>query len=73
MFKFLLWTFLIIMVFRFLVRFLFPVIQVTRATQSKLRQMQDQMNKMNESQSEPQQAPRSSVKPGDYIDYEEVK
>lgn len=59
------------MILRFITRFLFPVINVARATQERLRQMQQQMNDMQQEQQKQKTAPE--VKEGDYIDYEEVK
>lgn len=49
-----------------------PVFQITRMTQDKLRQMQENMDNMQKQQ-QPKPQAQSKVKEGDYIDYEEVK
>ena len=60
------------MVFRFITRFVFPILNITRATQDRLRQVQKQMEEMrNQQTTSHKQTPK--VKEGDYIDYEEVK
>jgi hypothetical protein len=71
MFKFLLWSFILVMIFRFIVRFVFPILHITRTAQDRLRQMQKQMEDMQQQNHPPQQ--KKTVKEGDYIDYEEVK
>lgn len=69
-FRFILWSILLTILFRFIIRFLIPLFRVTKVAQQKMREMQDQMDSMNQ-----QQTPnkRSTVKSGDYIEYEEVK
>lgn len=71
----LLWSFIIVMIFRFIARFVFPILNITRLTQDRLRQMQQQMEDMQQKQSNPPPAQQQTqkVKEGDYIDYEEVK
>lgn len=77
LFRILLWTFIIVMILRFVARFVFPVFQVTRMAQQKMKEMQQQMEQMQQNAQQPQpqhhqQAP-PKVKEGDYIDYEEIK
>ena len=72
--KFILYFILFFFLFRFVVRFLLPLFQITRMTSHKLREMQREMNDMQQSgknKSEPQRMRES--RQGDYIDYEEVK
>lgn len=68
--RFILWSILLTLLFRFVVRFLFPLFQVTKVVSQKMRDMQSQMNNMNKQAHEPKP---QKVKPGDYIDYEEIK
>lgn len=72
LFRILLWGFILVMVFRFIVRFVFPVVKMTRVAQDRLRQMQQQMDEMQQQQATPPKQ-QQKVKEGDYIDYEEVK
>lgn len=53
-------------------KYVAPVFQMTRAAQSKLRQMQEQMEQMQQQQPKQNQRPNKAVD-GEYIDYEEVK
>lgn len=78
LFRILIWAFILVMVFRFITRYLFPILKITRATRDGLRRMQDQVNQMHQQQTgqQPQKPPVTathSVKEGDYIDYEDVK
>jgi len=72
LFRILLWAFILVMIFRFIVRFVFPILNIARATQDKLRHMQQQMEDMQKQQAPPQ-AKTGQVREGDYIEYEEVK
>ncbi|MBA3828303.1 MAG: hypothetical protein H0X33_05155 [Taibaiella sp.] len=65
------WAFIITFLYRLFVRFILPVFHVTRATSHKLREMQDQMNNMQ--QKMPQRPKPTKRKDDDYIEYEEVK
>lgn len=71
-FRILLWSFILVLIFRFIVRFVFPILKITRITQSKLRQMQQQMEEMQQQKNAPQKQ-NNQVKEGDYIEYEEIK
>lgn len=71
MFKIIFWSIILIMLLRFVMRFLFPVVKASKTINDRLKQMQQQMNEMNERQQDKKAAPK--VKQGDYIDYEEVK
>jgi hypothetical protein len=75
LFRILFWAFILVMVFRFIARFLFPVIKITKATHDGMRRMQDQMEQMRQQQQRPpkQQTSQGRAVEGDYIDYEEVK
>ncbi len=60
--------------FRFVTRFLLPVIQVTRKAKAHMRDMQEQMDQMQQQANNPTPTPKPpKVQKGDYIDYEEVK
>lgn len=59
--------------FRFIVRFVIPVARVTRMASSRMREMQDQMNQMQQQANNPNPAPKPKPVDGEYIDYEEVK
>jgi hypothetical protein len=72
LFRILLWAFIIGMIFRFISRFVFPILNITRMTQDRLRQMQKQMEDMHHQQKAPSR-PANQVEEGEYIEYEEVK
>lgn len=61
-----------VLITRFVLRFVLPLFQITRMTQDKLKQMQQQMEDMQKRE-QAKANTRSRVKEGDYIDYEEVK
>ncbi len=69
--RILLWSFILVMVFRFIVKFVFPILQITRTAQKRMRQMQQQMEDMQQQSNQP--PTNNSVKEGDYIEYEEIK
>ena len=76
LFRILLWAFIIGMVLRFLTRFVFPILKITRVTQDRLRQMQQQMEDMQkQQQGSPANTvrPKQTVKEGEYIEYEDLK
>ncbi|HRO44179.1 MAG TPA: hypothetical protein PL009_15200 [Flavipsychrobacter sp.] len=73
LFRILLWAFILVMIFRFVVRFVFPILKISRVAQDKMRQMQQQMEDMQRQQQAPSPKQTEKVKEGDYIDYEEVK
>lgn len=73
MLRFLVYTLGFILLYRFLVNFLFPLLKVTSAASKKMREMQDQMNQMNDQQQSANRQAPPRVKEGDYIDYEEIK
>ncbi len=69
--RILFWGFILFMVFRFIFRFVFPILQITKTARDRLQQMQKQMEEMQHKSNPPQQ--KSTTKEGDYIDYEELK
>lgn len=71
LFRFILWAVIIVLVLRFITRFLFPIFQITKSVSNKMRDMQDQMEQLNKQQQQQQNS--SKPKTGEYIDYEEVK
>lgn len=72
LFRVILWGVLIFFIVRFIIRFVTPLLQISRLTQDRLKKMQEQMNNMQQNAQKP---PINSKKPknGEYIDYEEVK
>jgi hypothetical protein len=70
LFRIITWAIVIALLYRFVMRFIFPVIHITRTTSNRLRDMQQKMDEMQHKQNSSSQ---SQVKDGDYIDYEEVK
>ena len=71
MFKAIFYTLAAILLYRFVFRFMIPLMKVTKTATDKVKQMQQQMNDM-ENRSRKQEKP-PTVKEGDYIEYEEVK
>jgi hypothetical protein len=74
MLRFIVYTLGIIFLYRFIVNFLWPMLQVTRTAGKRIREMQQQMNDMQQPQNN--QHVKSNppcMKEGDYIDYEEIK
>lgn len=71
-FRLILWGFIIVTVFRFISSFLLPIFHITRAAQNKMREMQEQMNAMQQEQQHKKPSNEKSIE-GDYIDYEEIK
>lgn len=61
----------IVMLYRFLARFILPVFQITKLTSQRLRDMQQQMEDMQQKVNTGNH--NAKPKNGDYIDYEEVK
>ena len=75
LFRILLWAFILVFVFRFIARFVFPILKITRVTHDRLRQMQREMENMQRRQGQ-QQTPevgRNKPKEEEYIEYEEIK
>lgn len=75
LFRIILWSIIISFLLRFVFRFLLPLFQITGAAQERIRQMQQQMEEMQQKANN--NTAKASAKPkqvdGDYIDYEEVK
>ena len=73
--KFIILALIFWVIFRVVVKYIIPIFRMTRAASAQMRQMQEQMNNM-QNNNRPQAAPTvksSSAKEGDYIDYEEVR
>jgi len=73
--RIILWSIVLTVIFRFISRFILPILGMTNMAQQKLNEMQKQMEEMQRKQ---QQAQANTTKKaqqvdGDYIDYEEVK
>jgi len=71
--RLLLYLLLGIILYRFIVRFLLPLFQITKMTGSQLRRMQREMEEMQQRADGREQRPAKETKRGDYIDYEEIK
>ena len=71
LFRILLWSFILIMLFRFIVKFVLPILGIARTAKDRLNHMQKQMEDMQNAQNPPAQ--KNKVKDGDYIEYEEIK
>jgi hypothetical protein len=74
------WTIALYLLYRFIFGFLIPVITASRQMRMKVRQMQEQMNRQNGTNTNSStQSTAGSAKQnaapskGDYIDFEEVK
>jgi len=72
LFRVLFWAFIIVILYRFLAKYVFPVFKITKMASDHMRQMQHKMEEM-EHKVNNQSTGRSHIKEGDYIDYEEVK
>ena len=68
MLRILLLCLLFLGIYRFIVRFVLPVMKITSTVRGQMRNMQQ-----NQAPAGPAPASSSKVKKGDYIDYEEIK
>lgn len=59
--------------YRFITRFVIPLVRVTRSANEQLRKMQDRMNEMDQQRNSPPPPSAKKTIVGDYIDYEELK
>jgi hypothetical protein len=78
MFKYLFWAIAIYFLLRFIFNFVIPVYRATRQMRGQMRDFQQKMQGQQASQETFQQnsttqKEKSSVKEGDYIDFEEIK
>ncbi len=73
--KFIIWSIVLTLILRFVMRVVLPIFTMTRMAQDKMAQMQKQMQDMYEQQNRQQHpTPKASKQvDGDYIDYEEIK
>ena len=72
--RIILWSIVLIFIVRLVVRFLFPILQITKMAQDRMQQMQQQMNEMQQKTNTPAPTPKKpKAVDGDYIEYEEVK
>ena len=76
-FKILLYAFLIYLGYKIIFQFIIPVYRTTRQVKKQFREMNERMNeyaRQQEEQSAPQKEPQTTkAKPGDYIEFEEIK
>lgn len=77
MFKIIFYAFLIYLLYRLVVGFIIPVYRTTRQVKKGFREMNERMRQHTEQfhqQNGAAQMPKAeNTKPGDYIDFEEVK
>lgn len=83
MFRYIIWTFILYWLFRFIFNFLLPLFRVTRQMKDQVRDFQSAAsNQGYQSQERPGQQTsnasarpqqREGSRPGDYIEFEEIK
>lgn len=75
MLRMIVYTLGFILLYRLIVNFILPVFRMSKLASERVRQMQDQMNNMQQqsNQYNGHQQTSQRIKEGDYIDYEEVK
>ena len=75
MFRYIFWAIAIYFLVRFIFNFVIPVYRATRQMKSQVRDFQQRMQEEKAPEDGFQQTPnnKSSVKEGDYIDFEEIK
>ena len=74
--SFLFYAFLVYLLYKLVFDFFLPLYRTTRRIKKSFREMNERMQQGPGSfrqQTPPQQKPVSQNKPGDYIDFEEVK
>ncbi len=62
---------IVFLIFRFVIKYIVPIFQMTRVAKEKLSQMQENMEDMQRKQNKSGNTQRNID--GEYIDYEEVK
>ncbi len=72
LFKVILWVVILFFIIRFVLRFVTPLLQISRITQDRLKQMQQQMDDMHQNNNRTRSQESTKAKKGEYIDYEEV-
>ena len=77
-FRILFYAFLVYLLYKLIFDFIIPVYKTTRQVKKGFREMHDRMQEHMQQQQQPQQSPRSKsetskTKPGDYIEFEELK
>jgi hypothetical protein len=73
--RFLFYAFLIYLAYKLVFHFIIPVIRTTRQVKKGFREMKEKMeqHQHNGFEESPPSQERGKDKPGEYIDYEEVK
>ena len=78
--KFLFYAFLFYLAFKFIFNLVIPAVRTTRKIKRGFREMQEKMQQQAQQYEQQQQAGRQKVestspqnKPGDYIEFEEIK
>jgi len=75
MFKYIFWAIAVYFLVRFIFNFVIPVYRATRQMKNQVRDFQQRMQGQQGQEETFQQTPsnKSSLKEGDYIDFEEIK
>jgi hypothetical protein len=79
MLRYIIWTFILYWLFRFIFNFLVPVFRATRQMKEQVRDFQSRMdgqgNNFQKAPQNPPPGPQPQEKPkgGDYIEFEEIK
>ncbi|MFA6057629.1 MAG: hypothetical protein WC756_05495 [Taibaiella sp.] len=68
-FRFVLFLFILFLVIRFVMRFVLPIMKMTRMTHQHMNDMRKKVDEMQQQQT----TQKHKRVDGDYIDYEEVK
>lgn len=72
-FKIFIFLIAIFFLLRFVLRFIMPLVKITRLAQNQMQQMKGKMDAMQQEHNQPTPNRASKKIDGDYIEYEEVK
>jgi hypothetical protein len=77
-FRILFYAFLVYLLYKLVFDFIIPVYKTSRQVKKGFREMHDRMQEHMQQQQQPQQSAKSksetsNTKPGDYIEFEELK
>jgi len=70
--KYVLFAILIYVLYQFIFKLVIPVYKTTQKIKKGFHEMNNRMNEQQSPHSSPQH-PKAKAKPGDYIDFEEIK
>lgn len=76
-FRILVYAFLVWLAYKFVFEFIIPIYRTTRQVKKSFREMNDRMNEHMQKQQEQfdrkEEPQKPTQKPGDYIEFEEIK